>query len=100
MAKALSVKCEGPNCYHAKKMTPMERQTLREVGEEHNARVGLICPKHVKLILNENDESIGLDISLEEYLVEAIKEKPEWRVILTRPKDQNAWDHQDMPVQV
>ena len=100
MTKTVSIKCEELNCYQTKKMTPAERRNLREVGEEHNAHAGLICPKHVKLILNENDESIGLDISLEEYLVEVLKEKPEWRVILTRETNQNGWDHKDMPVQV
>ena len=53
------------------------------MGRENNATAGLVCPSHVKAAFNFEFDDIDIDVPLEELLVEASKETPRWRVILT-----------------
>ena len=64
-------------------MTLAEREELRRVGRENNAMAGLVCPAHVKAEFNFEFEDIDIDVPLEELLVEASKDTPRWRVMLT-----------------
>ena len=50
-------------------------------GEQRTA--GLVCPAHVKAAFNFEFDDIDIDVPLEELMVEASKETPRWRVILT-----------------
>ena len=61
----------------------MFRGFLRRAGRENNATAGLVCPAHVKAAFNFEFDDIDLDVPLEELLVEASKETPRWRVMLT-----------------
>ena len=60
-----------------------ERKELRRVGRENNAVAGLVCPTDVKAAFNFEFDDIDIDVPLEELLVEASKETPRWRVMLT-----------------
>ena len=53
------------------------------MGRENNATAGLVCPAHVKAAFNFEFEDIDIDVPLEQLLVEASKETPRWRVMLT-----------------
>ena len=53
------------------------------MGRENNATAGLVCPAHVKAAFNFEFDDIDIDVPLEELLVEASKETPRWRVMLT-----------------
>ena len=53
------------------------------MGREHNATAGLVCPAHVKAAFNYEFDDIDIYVPLEELLVEASKETPRWRVMLT-----------------
>ena len=64
-------------------MTLAEREGLRQEGRENNATAGLVCPAHVKAAFNFEFDDIDIDVPLEELLVEASKETPRWRVMLT-----------------
>ena len=64
-------------------MTLAEREELRRVGRENNATAGIVCPADVKAAFNFEFEDIDIDVPLEEFLVEASKETPRWRVMLT-----------------
>ena len=64
-------------------MTLAEREELRRVGRENNATAGVVCPAHVKAAFNFEFDDIDIDVPLEELLVEASKETPRWRVMLT-----------------
>ena len=64
-------------------MTLAEREGLRRVGRENSATAGVVCPAHVKAAFNFEFDDIDLDVPLEELLVEASKETPRWRVMLT-----------------
>ena len=56
------------------------RKHARERGFAH-ARA--MCPKCVRETLNgDSSEEIQLDMSIEEYLVESVREKPQWRLVL------------------
>ena len=83
MSRKVSVKCAISGCHRRLKMTPEEREELRRVGREHSAEAGIVCPKHVKAAFDFEYEDIDIDVPLEEYLVEAAKETPRWRVMLT-----------------
>ena len=83
MARKVSVKCAIAGCHYQRKMTLAEREELRRVGRENNARAGLVCPAHVKVAFNFEFDDIDIDVPLEELLVEAAKETPRWRVMLT-----------------
>ena len=64
-------------------MTLAEREELRRVGRENNATAGLVCPAHVRAAFNFEFDDIDIDVPLGELLVEASKETPRWRVMLT-----------------
>ena len=55
----------------------------RRVGRGNNATAGVVCPAHVKAAFNFEFDDIDIDVPLEEFLVEASKETPRWRVMLT-----------------
>ncbi len=83
MARKVQVKCAIAGCYRRLKMTLAEREELRRVGQENNATAGLVCPVHVKAAFNFEFDDIDVDVPLGEFLVEASKETPRWRVMLT-----------------
>ena len=83
MPSKVPVKCAIAGCHHRVKMTLAEREDLKRVGREHNATAGAVCPAHVKAALNFEFYDIDIDVPLEELLVEASKEPPRWRVMLT-----------------
>ena len=64
-------------------MTPEQQEELRRVGRDRNAVAGIVCPKCVKAAFNFEYDDIDIDVPLEEYLVEAVKETPRWRVMLS-----------------
>ena len=53
------------------------------MGWENSATAGVVCPAHVKAALDFELDDIDIDVPLEEFLVEASKETPLWRVMLT-----------------
>ena len=53
------------------------------MGRENHATAGLVCPAHVRAAFNFEFDDIDIDVPLEELLVEASKETPRWRVMLT-----------------
>ena len=59
------------------------RQPDPVVGREHLATAGLVCPAHVKTGFNFEFDDIDIDVPLGELLVEASKDTPRWRVMLT-----------------
>ena len=77
------VKCTIAGCHRRIKMTLAEREELRRMGRENNATAGIVCSADVKAVFNFEFDDIDIDVSLEEFLVEASKETPRWRVILT-----------------
>ena len=77
------MKCAIAGCHRRLKMTLAEREELRRVGRENNATSGLVCPAHVRAAFNFEFDNIDIDVPLEELLVEASKETPRWRVMLT-----------------
>ena len=83
MARKVPVKCAITGCHYQLKMTLAEREELRRVGRENSATAGLVCPAHVKAAFNFEFDDIDIDVPLEELLVEASKETPRWRVMLT-----------------
>ena len=83
MPRRVPVKCAIPGCHRRLKMTLAEREELRRVGRENNAAAGLVCPAHVRAAFNFEFDDIDIDVPLEELLVEASKETPRWRVMLT-----------------
>ncbi len=83
MPRKIPVKCAIPGCHRRIKMTLAEREELRRAGRENNAAAGLVCPAHVKAAFNFEFDDIDIDVPLEELLVEAFKESPRWRVMLT-----------------
>ena len=83
MPRKVPVKCAIPGCHHRIKMTLAEREELRRVGRENNATAGIVCPAHVRAAFNFEFDDIDIDVPLGELLVEASKETPRWRVMLT-----------------
>ena len=79
----MSVKCAIAGCHRRLKMTLAEREELRRVGREDNATAGVVCPAHVKAAFDFEFDDIDIDVPLEELLVEASKDTPRWRVMLT-----------------
>ena len=81
-------------------MTLAEREELRRVGRENDATAGVVCPAHVRAAFNFEFDDIDIDVPLEELLVEASKETPRWRVMLTPlPGAEGEPDSQSMPGQ-
>ena len=83
MPRKVPLKCAIAGCHRGLKMTLAEREELRRVGRENNATAGLVCPAHVRAAFNFEFDDIDIDVPLEELLVEASKETPRWRVMLT-----------------
>ena len=83
MPRKVPAKCAIAGCHRRLKMTLAEREELRRVGRENNATAGLVCPAHVRAAFNFEFDDIDIDVPLEELLVEASKETPRWRVMLT-----------------
>ena len=83
MGRRVPVKCAIAGCHRRQKMTLAEREELRRVGRENSATAGVVCPAHVKAVFNFEFDDIDIDVPLEELLVEASKETPRWRVMLT-----------------
>ena len=83
MVRKVQVKCAIAGCYRRLKMTIAEREELRRLGREHNATAGIVCPVHVKAAFNFEFDDIDVDVPLGELLVEASKDSPRWRVMLT-----------------
>ena len=53
------------------------------MGRENHATAGLVCPVHMKAAFNFDFDDIDIDVPLGELLVEASRETPRWRVILS-----------------
>ena len=83
MSRKISVKCAMAGCHRRLKMTPEQQEELRRVGRERNAVAGIVCPRDVKAAFNFEYDDVDIDVPMGEYLVEAAKETPRWRVILT-----------------
>ena len=83
MPSKVPVKCAIAGCHRRIKMTLAEREELRRVGRENNATAGVVCPVDVKAAFNFEFDDIDIDVPLGELLVEASKETPQWRVMLT-----------------
>ena len=83
MARKVQVICAIAGCYRRLKLTLAEREELRRVGREHNATAGVVCPAHVKAVFNFEFDDIDIDVPMGEFLIEASKETPRWRVMLT-----------------
>ena len=83
MPSKVPVKCAISGCHYRQRMTLAEREELRRVGRENSATAGVVCPAHVKAAFNFEFDDIDIDVPLEELLVEASKETPRWRVMLT-----------------
>ena len=98
MATKVPVKCAIAGCHYQRKMTLAEREELRRVGRENNATAGVVCPAHVRAAFNFEFDDIDIDVPLGEFLVEASKETPRWRVILTPlPGAEDGPDSQSTP---
>ena len=98
MARKVPVKCAIAGCHRRLKMTLDELEELRRVGRENNSTAGLVCPAHVKAAFNFEFDDIDIDVPLEEFLVEASKETPRWRVMLIPlPGPAGELDSQSMP---
>ena len=98
MPRKVQVKCAIAGCYRRLKMTLAEREELRRLGREHQAAAGLVCPAHVKAAFNFEFDDIDVDVPLAELLVEASKDTPRWRVMLTPlPGAANEPDSQSTP---
>ena len=44
MSRKVQVKCAIAGCHRRLKMTLAEREELRRVGRENNAKAGIVCP--------------------------------------------------------
>ena len=83
MPRKIQVKCAIAGCHRRLKMILAEREELRRVGRENHTTAGLVCPVHVKAAFNYEFDDIDIDVPLGELLVEASKDTPRWRVMLT-----------------
>ena len=83
MSGKVQVKCAIAGCHRRLRMTLAQREELRRVGRENNATAGLVCSVHVKAAFNYEFDDIDVDVPLGELLVEASRETPRWRVMLT-----------------
>ena len=50
---------------------------------ENDATAGLVCPTEVKAAFTFEFDDIDFDVPLEELLVDASRNTPRWRVMLT-----------------
>ncbi len=101
MPSKVPVKCAIPGCHRRIKITLAEREELRRVGRDNNATAGVVCSADVKAALNFEFDDIDVDVPLGELLVEASRETPRWRVLLTPlPLAAGNTDDQPTPKQV
>ena len=98
MPGKIQVKCAIAGCHRRLRMTLADREELRRVGRENDATAGVVCPTHVKAAFNFEFDDIDVDVPLEELLVEASKNTPRWRVMLTPlPGEAGGPDSQSTP---
>ena len=98
MPGKVQVKCAIAGCHRRLRMTLADREELRRVGRENGATAGVVCPTHVKAAFNFEFDDIDVDVPLEELLVEASKNTPRWRVMLTPlPGEEGGPDSQSTP---
>ena len=83
MPRKIEIKCAIAGCHRRLRMTLAQREELRRVGREHHGTAGLVCPAHVKAAFNFEFDDIDIDVPMGEFLVEASKDTPRWRVMLT-----------------
>ena len=83
MSRKVPVKCAIAGCHRRLKLTLAQHEELKRVGRENNATAGAVCPAHVKAAFNFEFDDIDVDVPLSELLVEASKDTPRWRVMLT-----------------
>ena len=83
MSRKVQVKCAIAGWHRRLRMTLAEREELRRLGGENNATAGLVCPLHVKAAFNFEFDDIDVNVPHGELLVEAAKDTPHWRVMLT-----------------
>ena len=83
MPRKVPVKCSIAGCHGRLKVTLAQREELRRVGRKHHSTAGLVCPAHVRAACNFEFDDIDVDVPLGELLVEASKETPRRRVMLT-----------------
>ncbi len=83
MPSKVQVKCAIAGCHRRLRVTLAQREELRRAGRESNATAGLVCPVRVKAAFNFEFDDIDIDVLLGELLVEASKDTPRWRVMLT-----------------
>ena len=83
MPSKVPVKCSIAGCHGRLKVTLAQCEELRRVGREHHSTAGLVCPAHVRAACNFEFDDIDVDVPLGELLVEASKETPRRRVMLT-----------------
>ena len=83
MPRKVPAICAIPGCHCRLKMTLAEHEELRRVGRENNATAGVVCSAHVNAAFNFEFDHIDIHIPLEELLVDASKETPRWRLMLT-----------------
>ena len=94
----VQVKCAIASCHRRLKITLVHLEELRRVGRENNATAGLVCPAHVKAAFNFEFDDIDVDVPLGELLVEASRDTPRWRVMLTLlPEAAGELDSQSTP---
>ena len=60
-----------------------QREELSRVGREDNATAGIVCPVHVKAAFNYEFDDIDIDAPPGKLLVEASRDTPRWRVMLS-----------------
>ena len=83
MSRKVPVKCAIAGCHRRLKMTLAQREELMRVGRYNNATAGIVCPADVKAAFNFEFDDIDIDVPMGKFLVEASKETPRWRVVLT-----------------
>ena len=101
MPRKVQIKCAIAGCHRRLRMTLAEREELRRVGHENKATAGVVCPAHVKAAFDFEFDDIDVDVPLGELLVEAAKDTPRWRVMLTPlPGTTGELDSQSTPGQI
>ena len=98
MPRRVPAKCAIAGCHRRLKMTLAEREELRRMGRDNNATAGVVCPSDVRVAFNFEFDDIDIDVPLGELLVDASKETPRWRVLLTPlPRAAGEPDSQSTP---
>ena len=72
-----------------RRLPPPDQDDLRRTREteagwsREQRHYGVVCPARVKTAFNFEFDDIDIDVPLEEFLVEASKDTPRWRLMLT-----------------